>query len=221
MRGKVGVEDEQAGDRRGPSARGARAPELDSAGSERDPVMEVQQQEKPKTPINEAMNEGSLQGVVGGFDSACKGAQHHLAPKSDPWMAHSSVEGYDGHSSPSASSRVGCSKKCLSMQHLDWSMAEVDGNPNASEELRQLAKWARQQQDKPKSNPRTRSLATDPEATSVGQGHVRWPVEERCLLVGSVKNDNGSAGKDRACSTKVPTVHAQGAPGQGWRTVDD
>lgn len=166
MRGKVGVEDEQAGDRRGPSARGARAPELDSAGSERDPVMEVQQQEKPKTPINEAMNEGSLQGVVGGFDSACKGAQHHLAAKSEPWMAHSSVEGYDGHSSPSASSRVGCSKKCLSMQHLDWSMAEVDGNPNASEELRQLAKWARQQQDKPKSNPRTRSLATDPEAVA-------------------------------------------------------
>ena len=84
MRRKVGVEDEQAGDRRGPSARGARAPELDSAGSERDPVMEVQQQEKPKTPINEAMNEGSLQGVVGGFDSACKGAQHHLAAKSEP-----------------------------------------------------------------------------------------------------------------------------------------
>lgn len=35
--GRAGVEDEQAGDRRGPSARGARAPELDSAGSERDP----------------------------------------------------------------------------------------------------------------------------------------------------------------------------------------
>lgn len=63
--------------------------------------------------------------------------------------------------------------------------------------------------DKPKSNPRTRSLATDPE----GQGHVRWSVGERCLLVGSVKNDNGSAWKVRACSTKVPTVHAQGAKG--------
>ena len=49
-------------------------------------------------------------------------------------------------------------------QYLVWSMAEVDSNPNASEELRQLANWARQQEDKPKSNPRTRSLATDPEA---------------------------------------------------------
>lgn len=99
-------------------------------------------------------------------------------------------------------------------------MAEVDGNPNASEELRQLAKWARQQQsENPVIGHGPGSRGKDP--TSVGQGHVRWPVEERCLLVGSVKNDNGSAGKDRACSTKVPTVHAQGAPGQGWRTVDD
>lgn len=54
-------------------------------------------------------------------------------------------------------------------QYLDWAIAETEANHNASDDLRRLASWAKQQKEKKGKTTlgeRTRSMAMDPEAVA-------------------------------------------------------
>ena len=129
-------------------------------------LMEIYQEEKPKTVANEAMK-GISKATLEDLIQRARTLNVSLPPKpTRGWLIRALRDATDtpAETLVTFGKFKGWMFKEVPQQYLDWSIAEVDGNVNASEELRLLANWARQQVDKPKANPRTRSLATDPEA---------------------------------------------------------